>query len=379
MPNEPVIITEIAPDGSVEEFELSAAKAEDTSGSVLEDVVNAVFDDGEQSDDAVTITAADTDGDGLFDTAVADTNNDGTIDTAVIDTDGDGQFDTGVSDVDGDGKIDMVAVDSDGDGLLDTAIADTDGDGEADTLMTDSDGDGEFDTTEDIEELAADEGLPSGEELSMNSVEFNLGSEGFEDTAAVIPEDEGALEAGVDDGYFAASSEPPAAEPYVAEAEPAADAAIDAEAAEREAQAETAREAQAAADEFVDKGDYAAAADAREQAEDAAWAAGDSSMLGASDSSDLEQAAYKQEVAEDYRAQQADLIAEGDKVVERWSLSMTHTGAAFFGVPAGSGKAVNVTGISIYRIANGKIVEHWGEMDFSRVLMQLGALPAPGL
>jgi predicted ester cyclase len=74
-----------------------------------------------------------------------------------------------------------------------------------------------------------------------------------------------------------------------------------------------------------------------------------------------------------------DLIAEGDKVVERWSVTMTHTGAAFFGVPAGSGKKVAVTGISIYRIAGGKIVEHWGEMDFSRVLMQLGALPAPGL
>ncbi|MBP7690628.1 MAG: ester cyclase [Anaerolineales bacterium] len=74
-----------------------------------------------------------------------------------------------------------------------------------------------------------------------------------------------------------------------------------------------------------------------------------------------------------------DLIAEGDKVVERWSMTMTHTGAAFFGVPAGSGRKVSVTGMSIYRIANGQIVEHWGEMDFSRVLMQLGALPAPGL
>ncbi|HMS10145.1 MAG TPA: hypothetical protein PKE66_11710, partial [Pyrinomonadaceae bacterium] len=213
MPNEPVIITETAPDGSVEEFELSAAKAEDSSGSVLEEVVNAVFDDGEQTDDAVTITAADTDGDGLFDVAVADTDNDGTVDTAVMDTDGDGMFETAVSDTDGDGTIDMVAVDSDGDGLLDTAAADTDGDGEADTLMRDTDGDGEFETTEDIEELAADEGLPSDEELSMNSVEFNLGSEGFEDTAAVIPEDEGALEAGVDDGYFAPGSEPARAEP----------------------------------------------------------------------------------------------------------------------------------------------------------------------
>lgn len=81
----------------------------------------------------------------------------------------------------------------------------------------------------------------------------------------------------------------------------------------------------------------------------------------------------------DIRTITEDLIAEGDKVVERWSMTMTHTGAAFFGVPASSGKTVSVTGISIYRIAAGKIVEHWGEMDFSRVLMQLGALPAPGL
>jgi predicted ester cyclase len=80
----------------------------------------------------------------------------------------------------------------------------------------------------------------------------------------------------------------------------------------------------------------------------------------------------------DLKATTEDVIAEGDKVVERWTLTMTHTGAAFAGAPAGSGKKVRVTGISIYRIANGKIVEHWGEMDFSQVLMQLGVLPAPG-
>jgi steroid delta-isomerase-like uncharacterized protein len=70
-----------------------------------------------------------------------------------------------------------------------------------------------------------------------------------------------------------------------------------------------------------------------------------------------------------------DLIAEGDKVVERWSMTMTHTGAPFMGIPT-SGKNVAVTGISIYRIANGKIVEHWANMDFLGVLQQLGAVPA---
>jgi len=71
-----------------------------------------------------------------------------------------------------------------------------------------------------------------------------------------------------------------------------------------------------------------------------------------------------------------DLIAEGDKVVERFTLVGTHKGE-FMGIPA-SGKQIRVTGMSIFRIANGKIVEHWGENDAMGLLMQLGVLPAPG-
>lgn len=70
-----------------------------------------------------------------------------------------------------------------------------------------------------------------------------------------------------------------------------------------------------------------------------------------------------------------DLIAEGDRVVERWTMTMTHTGEPFFGVPA-SGKKVTTTGTSIYRIANGKIVEHWANMDFLGVMQQMGMVPA---
>ncbi len=70
-----------------------------------------------------------------------------------------------------------------------------------------------------------------------------------------------------------------------------------------------------------------------------------------------------------------DIIAEGDKVVERWTMSMTHTGEPFLGIPA-SGKKVTVTGTSIYRIVQGKIVEHWANMDFLGVLQQLGVVPA---
>jgi len=79
----------------------------------------------------------------------------------------------------------------------------------------------------------------------------------------------------------------------------------------------------------------------------------------------------------DIRTQTEDLIADGDKVVERWTQTMTHTGAPFMGLPP-SGKAVRVTGISIYRLANGRIVEHWANMDFFGVMAQLGAIPAPG-
>ena len=39
---------------------------------------------------------------------------------------------------------------------------------------------------------------------------------------------------------------------------------------------------------------------------------------------------------------------------------------------------MTVTGISIYRVANGKIVEEWFQQDMLGVLQQIGALPAPG-
>jgi predicted ester cyclase len=74
-----------------------------------------------------------------------------------------------------------------------------------------------------------------------------------------------------------------------------------------------------------------------------------------------------------------ELLAEGDKVVERWTQTVTHTGVSIFGAPANSGKKVRTTGISLYRIADGKIAEHWAEMDFFGVMVQLGIIPAPGM
>jgi steroid delta-isomerase-like uncharacterized protein len=56
-----------------------------------------------------------------------------------------------------------------------------------------------------------------------------------------------------------------------------------------------------------------------------------------------------------------DLIAEGDKVVIRWKMDATHE-HEFRGI-APVGKPVTVRGITILRIANGKIVERWVNWD----------------
>jgi steroid delta-isomerase-like uncharacterized protein len=64
-----------------------------------------------------------------------------------------------------------------------------------------------------------------------------------------------------------------------------------------------------------------------------------------------------------------DAFGSGDKVVVRWSSVMTHTGD-HLGIPA-SNKEVRVTGITIARIANGKIIEGWDNWDQLALLQQL--------
>jgi steroid delta-isomerase-like uncharacterized protein len=71
-----------------------------------------------------------------------------------------------------------------------------------------------------------------------------------------------------------------------------------------------------------------------------------------------------------------DLIAEGDKVVACLTTSGTHQGV-FLGIPP-TGKHVMVTGIEIFRIAGGKIVEHWNNYDDLGLFQQLGVFPPMG-
>jgi steroid delta-isomerase-like uncharacterized protein len=70
-----------------------------------------------------------------------------------------------------------------------------------------------------------------------------------------------------------------------------------------------------------------------------------------------------------------DLIAEGDKVVVRFTARGTHQGDLMGVAP--TGKEVTVTGISIVRIAEGKIVEEWENFDALGMMQQIGAVPPP--
>ena len=68
-----------------------------------------------------------------------------------------------------------------------------------------------------------------------------------------------------------------------------------------------------------------------------------------------------------------DLIAEGDKVVVRYTCRGTHRGE-FMGIPP-TGKQVSWTGIGIDRIKDGKFVESWMNEDNLGLMQQLGAIP----
>lgn len=78
----------------------------------------------------------------------------------------------------------------------------------------------------------------------------------------------------------------------------------------------------------------------------------------------------------DFQFSILDQIAEGDKVATRWIIRGTHKGE-FQGMPP-SGKQIEMTGITIFRIANGKLIEGWTNEDVLGMLQQLGAVPAPG-
>lgn len=70
-----------------------------------------------------------------------------------------------------------------------------------------------------------------------------------------------------------------------------------------------------------------------------------------------------------------DLIAEGDRVAVRYTISGTHLGTSL-GMPP-TGKRFTMPGVTLLRLEGGKAVEVWIVMDQLSMLQQLGLAPAP--
>ena len=76
----------------------------------------------------------------------------------------------------------------------------------------------------------------------------------------------------------------------------------------------------------------------------------------------------------DFKATIDDVMAEGDKVVVLSTWSGTQKGE-FMGIPS-TGKRISFGVFDVIRFADGKIAEHWGQMDTMKMMQQLGAIPA---
>ena len=77
----------------------------------------------------------------------------------------------------------------------------------------------------------------------------------------------------------------------------------------------------------------------------------------------------------DWHSTFEELVAEGDRVAERWIGRGTHRGELQGIAP--TGKRVEVPGSVFYRIVEGKIVEFRGQLDMMGMMQQLGVMPSP--
>jgi steroid delta-isomerase-like uncharacterized protein len=75
----------------------------------------------------------------------------------------------------------------------------------------------------------------------------------------------------------------------------------------------------------------------------------------------------------DFRVPIEEVVAEGDRVVARWTAHGTHQGELMGNAP--SGNRVTVTGILIDRVSGGKIEEEWADYDTLHLMQQIGAVP----
>ena len=78
----------------------------------------------------------------------------------------------------------------------------------------------------------------------------------------------------------------------------------------------------------------------------------------------------------DLRLTVEDIFSSEDMVAARVSFRGTHRGE-FQGIPP-TGKEVAFTSIEVNRVRDGKVEEHWVELDLLGLMQQLGAIPEPG-
>ena len=71
-----------------------------------------------------------------------------------------------------------------------------------------------------------------------------------------------------------------------------------------------------------------------------------------------------------------DVFGQGDKLVKYWNFKGVHTGL-FFGIPP-TGKTVSLDGVTLVRMAGGKIAEERDFIDNMDFMTQLGLMPAQG-
>ncbi len=78
----------------------------------------------------------------------------------------------------------------------------------------------------------------------------------------------------------------------------------------------------------------------------------------------------------DLRMVADEMVAEGNFVATRFTMSGTNTGT-FMGSPA-TGRSFEVSGLDLVRFESGKAAEHWGYQDDMSFMVQLGMMPAEG-
>jgi steroid delta-isomerase-like uncharacterized protein len=71
-----------------------------------------------------------------------------------------------------------------------------------------------------------------------------------------------------------------------------------------------------------------------------------------------------------------DMIAEGEKVATRYTLEGTHEGE-LFGVPP-TGQRLSIKSMTVERVVDGKVRDHWRVTDNLEMMQQLGVVPEPG-